>query len=224
MEEWDKAIEDRKNGKRVLSFSEKISLIIAELEQEREKPAEIQIREKEVIKLEPKCAKCKEKEYTSKLGQLKMITYGALAYSIIITVISIVKNDLVKSDFRAFIEQVWGFLCLAFEKANLGIVTLSEHINNEIAQKIIHIGLWVVIAGLVIFGIYKLYNEMQYKTWKFWNIGAVAMVLVDLILIIYLSEPIKNLLNINLFYFAFMVYAGYIIIRIIVNFIKGRSL
>ena len=64
---------------------------------------------------------------------------------------------------------------------------------------------------------------MQYKTWKFWNIGAVGMVLSDLIMIVYLSEPIKNLTKLNLFIFALIVYAGYIIIRIIVNIIKARS-
>lgn len=223
MEEWDKAIEESKKGKKVLSFSEKISLIIAELEKERAKPPAIEVREKEVVRLEPKCAKCKEKEYTSKLGELKLITYGALAYSIIITIISIIKNDLVKSDFKTFLEQVWSFVCLIFKNANMGFITLSSHIDNEIAQKIIHIGLWVLVAGAVSFGLYKLYNEMQYKTWKFWNIGAVGMVLSDLIMIVYLSEPIKNLTKLNLFIFALIVYAGYIIIRIIVNIIKARN-
>lgn len=222
-EEWQEEIDKMKKGVPTIKLSQKINVIIAELEKERAKPPAIQYKEKEVVRLEPKCDRCKEKEYTAKLGQLRMITYGALAYSIIITIISIIKNEIVKSDFKTFLEQSWRFIQLMLKKANMGFLTLSSHIDNEIAQKIIHIGLWVLVAGAVGYGIYKLYYEMQYKTWKFWNIGAVGMVLLDLILIVYFSEPIKVITNLNLFIFALLVYAGYIIIRITVNIIKTRS-
>lgn len=219
-QEWEQEIINAKRGKPALNNFQKINIIIDELEKERAKPPAIQVREKEVVKLEPKCAKCKEKEYTAKLGQLRFITYGALAYSIIITILNIIKNELFKSDFKTFLESVWGIVSLIIKNANMSFQTLSNKVDNEMIQKIIPICLWVVLAGAVIFGIYKLYNEMQYKTWKFWNIGAVGMLLLDLILIVYLSEPIKNLTKINLFIFALLVYIVYIIARVIVYLIK----
>ena len=223
MEQFKEEIEKAKKGNGGLSVSDKINMVLAELEQEQKKPPAIEVREKEVVKLEPKCAKCNQREYTSKLGQLKFITYGALAYSIIITIIGIIKNDLIKSDFKTFFGSTWSFIQGAFKNANKGFSELSIKVDNNVLQSIIHIGLWVLIAGIVIFGLYKLVTEMQYKTWKFWNVGAVGMVLLDLILIVYLSEPIKNLTRLNLFIFTLLFYAGYIIIRIIVNIIKAKG-
>lgn len=223
MEQFKEEIEKAKKGYEVKSISEKISIVINELEQERKKPPAIEVREKEVVKLEPKCAKCNQKAYTSKLGQLKYITYGALAYSIIITIIGIIKNNLVKADFKTFLGSSWSFIQGVFKNANKGFTELSNKVDNNVLQMIIHIGLWVLIAGVVIFGLYKLVSELKYKTWKFWNVGAVGMVLLDLILIVYLSEPIKNLTKLNLFIFALLFYAWYIIIRIIINFIKSRN-
>lgn len=221
MEEWKEEI--NKSEREPKSLSQKINIIIGELEKEKSKAPAIRIREKEIVKLEPKCSRCNEKEYKSKLEQLRMVTYGALAYSIIITIISIVKNEIVKNDFKTFIEQLSGLLKGMIKSANKGGKMLSESINNEIAQKIIYVGLWVLVAGVIIFGIYKLYTEIHYRSWKFWNIGAVAMLLLDLIIIVYLSEPIHNLTKLNLFIFALLVYAGYVIIRIIINIIRNSS-
>jgi len=223
MEEYKNKIENVKSGKSELSISEKINLIIKELERERKKPPSIEFREKEVVKLEPKCARCNQKEYNSKLGQLQFITYGALAYSIIITIISIIKNNLVKNDFKAFIVQMVDLLGQAFKNVNKSFLGVASKVDNNILHWVIHIGLWVLVIGAIIFGIYKLVKEMQYKTWTFWNIGAVGMVLLDLIIIVFLSEPIKNLTKLNLFIFALLVYAAYIIIRIIINIIKAKS-
>lgn len=193
------------------------------MEKEKGKPPVIEIREREVVKLEPKCVKCNQTEFAYKLGQLKYITYGALAYGITITIINIISKDLVKNDFKAFIMKAWSFLKTIFMSANKGFLTLSNKVDNNILHRIIHIGLWVVVAGLTIFGIYKLVEEMQYKTWRFWNIGAIGMVLLDLILIVFLSEPIKNFTKINLFIFALLFYAAYIILRIIVYMIRAKS-
>ena len=205
------------------SISEKISIVIKALENERKKPPAIKVKEKEVVKIEPKCTKCNQKEYTYKLEQLKCITYGALAYSIIITIIATIKNKLIRADFKTFLGSAWSFIKRAFRTANNGFIKLSEKVDNNILQMVIHIGLWVLIAGAVGFGIYKLISELQYKTWTFWNIGAVSMVLIDLILIVYLADPIKNLIKLNLFIFALLFYAGYIVIRIIVNVMKNKN-
>lgn len=226
MEQWKKDIKDTRNGKTEkadFNISEKINIIIKELEREKAKPPAIEYREKEVVKLEPKCTKCNHKEYNSKLGQLQYITYGALAYSIITTIMSIIRNELVKNDFKAFLGQVIDLLGQGFKNANKGFLGLASKIDNNIIQWVIHIGLWVLVVGLVGYGIYKLVKEMQYKTWKFWNIGAVGMVLLDLIIIMYLSEPIKNLTKLNLFIFALLLYAAYIIARIVVNVIRAKS-
>lgn len=205
------------------SISEKISIVIKALENERNKPPAIKVREKEIVKIEPKCTKCNQKEYTYKLEQLKCITYGALAYSIVVTIIGTIKNKLIRADFKTFMVSAWSFIKRAFRTANNGFTELSGKVDNNILQMIIHIGLWVLIAGIVGFGIYKLVSELRYKTWTFWNVGAVGMVLLDLILIVYLSDPIKNLTKLNLCAFALLFYAGYIIIRIIINAIKKRN-
>ena len=223
MAQYMEEIKNKKKGNEHISTSEKINVILAELERERAKPPAIQVREKEVVKLEPKCTKCNHKEYNSKLGQLQYITYGALAYSILITIISILKNDLVKNDFMAFLGQVIDLLGHGFKNANKGFLGLVSKIDNNIIQWVIHIGLWVLVVSVGGYGIYKLVKEMQYKTWKFWNIGAVGMVLLDLIIIVYLSEPIKNLTKLNLFIFALLLYAAYIIARIVVNVIRAKS-
>ena len=126
MEQFKEEIEKAKKGNGGLSVSDKINMVLAELEQEQKKPPAIEVREKEVVKLEPKCAKCNQREYTSKLGQLKFITYGALAYSIIITIIGIIKNDLIKSDFKTFFGSTWSFIQGAFKNANKGFSELSD--------------------------------------------------------------------------------------------------
>ena len=201
---------------------DEIENLVKELEREKNKPQQIEIKEKEVVKLEPKCTKCNQSEFTYMLGRLKFITYGALVYSIIITIINIIKNEILKSDFKTFFESAWIFLQMVFKKANMGFLKIVSKVDNNILHRVIHIGLWLLAAGVLIFGFYKMVKEMQYKTWKFWNIGAVGMILLDLIVIVFLSEPIKIITNLNLFIFALMFYAAYILIRIIVNIIKAR--
>lgn len=197
-----------------------IEKLVKELESEKNKLPQIVVKEKEVVKLESKCTKCNQIEFTYKLGQLKFITYGALGYSITITIISIIKNELFKSDFKAFFESTWRFLQLILKKADTGVLTLVNKVNNNILQWVMHIGLWVLIAGGVIFGLYKLVIELQYKSWKFWNIGAVGMLLIDLLLIVYLSDPIKNLIKLNLFICALGIYFTYVIMRVIINIVQ----
>lgn len=223
MEQFKEELENVKKVNEEKSLSDKISIVINELENERKKPPSIEVREKEVVKLEPKCVKCNQREYTSKLSQLKYITYGALTYSIIITIIGSIKNDFLRTDFRSFLGSAWSFIRGVFKNANRGFTELSSKVDNSVLQTVIHIGLWVLVAVIVISGLYKLVSELQYKTWKFWSVGAVGMVLLDLILIVYLSKPIKNLIKLNLFIFALLFYAAYVMIRIIVNIIKTKS-
>lgn len=186
-----------------------------ELTREKEKPPKIEYREREVVKLEPKCVKCNKKEFAYKLGQLKFITYGALAYSIIITIISIIKNDLIKSDLKNFIERVCIFVQCILNDVNNGFLGLSNKVDNYILHWVIHIGLWVLIVSVIGFGIYKLVESLKYKKWSFWNIYASSILLLDLAVVVFLGKYIKKLINMNLIWFAISVYVAYIIIRIV---------
>jgi hypothetical protein len=207
------------NLKKNLSNSQKnardeVAKLVMELENEKTKPPQIEIREKEIIKLEPKCANCSKINFQKKSIALQGLSFGALVYSILITIISIIRNKFIIADFKSFYNQVRGFLGQVVKIANSGFFELSNRVDNNILHWIIYIGLWLLVFGVIGYVSYKLMDLLRYKSWSFWNINARGILLLDLVVVAFLGEYIKELISVNLIWFSISVYGAYILIRV----------
>lgn len=207
------------NLKKNLSNSQKnardeVAKLVMELENEKTKPSQIEIREKEVIKLEPKCANCSKTNFQKKSIALQGLSFGALAYSISITIVSIIQNKLIIADFKSFYNQVSRFLGQVVKIANSGFLGLSNKVDNNILHWTVYIGLWLLVAVIIGYGSYRLVDLLRYKSWSFWNINACGILLLDLVVVVFLGEYIKELISVNLIWFAISVYGTYILIRV----------
>lgn len=179
--------------------------------------------EREVIKLENKCTKCHQDEYKSKKISLEVITYGALAFSIMITIMNLIKNKVLIADSKAFIMQVIHFLGQSLKNVNKGFLGISNKVDNAILHWIIHIGLWAVVVAVLGYGIYKLKDYMTYKSWKYWNVVSVGALLFVFALVVFLGEQIKGLIPINVIWLALALYGAFIVGRAVIYFIKKDS-
>jgi hypothetical protein len=151
------------------------------------------------------------------------VTYGSLAFSILITVLNLIKNKALIVDLRRFMEQVVYFIGQAFKNANLGFLRLSNKVDNAILHWIIHIGLWVVVAVVFGFGIYKLKEYLTYKSWTFWNVVSIGVLLFVFALVVFLGEQIKSLIPINLIWLGLALYGAFIVGRVALYFIKENQ-
>lgn len=187
-----------------------------QLEDEKKKLPTVEIREKEIIKIEEKCRKCSKTEYQTKLISLHGLTVGALVYGILITVISAAKNNLLINDCKSFCLQVQGFIEYILKSVNKWVIGVS----NGICNKCLYYILWIMIVAIIAYLAYRTILILKNKSWTFCNPYAYSILLIDLIFVVFGGEYIKRMLKVNLIWFAVEMYFIYITFRVVIYIIK----
>ncbi len=200
------------------SAQDEIADLRMQLENEKKKLPTVEIREKEIIKTEEKCINCSKAEYQIKLVALHGLTVGALIYSILITIINAVENNLLINDCKSFCLQVHGFVEYIIKSLNRGILEVS----NELGNSSLYYALWVMTVGIIAYLVYRIILVLKNKSWTFWNTYAYSMLLIDLVLVVFRGEYIKGMLGVNLIWFAIGLYFIYIALRVVVYVIKNK--
>ena len=180
-----------------------------QLEAEKKKLPTVEIREKEIIKIEEKCRKCSKTEYQTKLISLHGLTVGALVYGILITVISATKNNLLINDCKSFCLQVQGFIEYILKSVNKWVIGVS----NGLCNKCLYYILWIMVVAIIVYMVYRIMFLLKNKSWIFWNHYAYSILLIDLVIVVFGGEYIKRMIEVNLIWLAISLYCAYMIIR-----------
>lgn len=180
-----------------------------QLEAEKKKLPTIEIREKEIIKIEEKCRKCSKTEYQTKLISLHGLTVGALVYSILITVVSAAQNNLLINDCKSFCSQVQGFIEYILKCVNKWVIGVS----NGLCNNSLYYVLWIMIVAIIAYLAYRTILILKNKSWTFWNPYAYSILLIDLVFVVFGGEYIKRMFEVNLVWFAISLYCAYMFIR-----------
>lgn len=180
-----------------------------QLEAEKKKLPTIEIREKEIIKIEEKCRKCSKTEYQTKLISLHGLTVGALVYGILITVISAAQNNLLINDCKSFCLQVQGFIEYILKSVNKWVIGVS----NGLCNKCLYYILWIMIVAIIAYLAYRTILILKNKSWTFWNPYTYSILLFDLVFVVFGGEYIKRMFEVNLIWLAISLYCAYMIIR-----------
>lgn len=162
-----------------------------------------------------------ERAYKAKTGSYHGFLIGCLLYGLLTTVFTAVRSERFVSDFVDFFTVLWAWICTAAGSVwELGqaAAELGDKLPNPTAAVVVHWLLLVVVVGGIgaavlgglIWGGKKL---LDFYMKDYADTQSLAAFLISLAVFVFFSEPIRDLIPLNILVQLMIVHAVYIAIR-----------
>lgn len=161
------------------------------------------------------------------------VFFVPLLYAVGITILAIIRNDIVRNDFITAGKSIGNFFVAIFGGIKwlvLKAAGLSGYIENPTAEKIVWwvitiLLILIIIAAILVIGFLayrciKLFikNYSEELSWIF-DRTFLAVALADLGAVSFLGDLIKTVIPINLVLTYLIILAGFVFLRIVIPFI-----
>lgn len=161
------------------------------------------------------------------------VFFAPLLYAVGITILAIIRNDVVRNDFITAGKAIGKFFVTVFGGIKwlvLKAAGLSGFIENPTAEKIVWwvitvLLILIILAAILVIGFYaylciKLFikNNDEVLLWLF-DKSFLAVALADLGVVSFLGDLIKTVIPINLVLTYLIILAGFLFLRIVIPFI-----
>ena len=166
-----------------------------------------------------------QRKYKQLKAGYRGVVFVNLFYSIITTILTAIKTEVIGNDFKAFIKAICGAIQTLFLwsiDAGTFVAKLGDMIPNMVVGNIVHWMLLVIVsvgivggAGVLIFIVAKKY--VKYFKEKQMDEISVYVGLLIFAFILFVADFIKSIVSINLIVVAIVIFVGYTVVRGIIQ-------
>lgn len=182
-----------------------------------------EISENLELEYQQRVGKAKD-DYTAKKSGLYFLTFGAIAYSFLVTILTAFQSDRFLEDLGSFFLYI-GNAITGLYASGIALGTTAWSLHERIPYKVVNVllpGLLAIAGFLAVFGgILALFGFVIYKVGKFYHKEfademSLGMVLVTLALLVWFADYL-TFIRIILVVVFLLVHGVYILIRMIVK-------
>lgn len=166
-----------------------------------------------------------QRQYKQMKAGYRGVVFFTLFYSIITTILTAIKTDVIGNDFKAFINAIIRAIQMLFSwsvDVGLFVAKLGDMIPNTVVANVVHWILLVIVgavivggAGVLLFIVGRKYVRF-FKTKQMDEISVYAGVLI-LAFTMFAADYIKSIVSFNLIVTAIVMFVGYTVIRGIIQ-------
>lgn len=166
-----------------------------------------------------------QRQYKQMKAGYRGAVFFTLFYSIITTILTAFKTEVIGNDFMDFINAIISAIQTLFEwsvDAGSFVAKLGDKIPNTMVASMVH---WLLVAvvcagligciGVTMYVIGKKYVKF-FKEKQMEEISILVGFLIP-IMIVFMTDFIKSIIPINLYFVAIMMFVGYTVIRGIIQ-------
>ena len=140
--------------------------------------------------------------------------YAFMFYSIVTFLATILKSEAIKYDFLEVLKGIKSLTIIinnicSFGANKFNFISPSHEILNLILNCILYMFCFIIIAGLLSLLIFITVNWLS----KFWNFGAMLLMIISCCIIFNFADGLREAVNINLFFILFVIYLIYVTVR-----------